>query len=109
MFCYRMEETVRAMLVYKSRTEQLKQEKQALAVAYEVRNIYCLSMFILTKNKSLKTRFYNVYNNLFRNKDQMLNYPERLLIQWVNQDFVVNKKGLSIQPSVRFHPKKTMF
>lgn len=44
MYCFRMEETVRAMLVYKSRAEQLKQEKQALAAAYEVRYVCCLSV-----------------------------------------------------------------
>lgn len=32
----RMEETVKNMLVYKTRSEQLKQEKNALAIAFEV-------------------------------------------------------------------------
>jgi hypothetical protein len=31
-----MEETVRSMLQYKARSEQLKQEKTSLTVAYEV-------------------------------------------------------------------------
>lgn len=31
-----MEETVRSMLVYKSKAEQLRQEKAALTVAFEV-------------------------------------------------------------------------
>lgn len=34
--CCRMEETVKNMLVYKTRSEQLKQEKTALALAFEV-------------------------------------------------------------------------
>lgn len=32
-----MEETVRSMLVYKKQAEQLRQEKAALTVAFEVR------------------------------------------------------------------------
>jgi Zn-dependent M16 (insulinase) family peptidase len=36
LFCSRMEETVRCMLQYKARSEQLKQEKTNLTVAYEV-------------------------------------------------------------------------
>lgn len=32
-----MEETVRAMLVYKKQAEQLRQEKAALTLAFEVR------------------------------------------------------------------------
>lgn len=34
--CFRMEETVRSMLVYKKQAEQLRQEKAALTVAFEV-------------------------------------------------------------------------
>lgn len=34
-----MEETVRAMLVYKKQAEQLRQEKTALTLAFEVRNL----------------------------------------------------------------------
>lgn len=33
---FRMEETVRAMLVYKKQAEQLRQEKAALTLAFEV-------------------------------------------------------------------------
>jgi hypothetical protein len=36
LFISRMEETVRSMLQYKARSEQLKQEKTSLTVAYEV-------------------------------------------------------------------------
>jgi hypothetical protein len=36
LFVSRMEETVRSMLQYKARSEQLKQEKTSLTVAYEV-------------------------------------------------------------------------
>lgn len=40
IFClyvdYRMEETVRSMLVYKKQAEQLRQEKNALTLAFEV-------------------------------------------------------------------------
>lgn len=35
-FFSRMEETVRSMLVYKKQAEQLRQEKAALTVAFEV-------------------------------------------------------------------------
>jgi hypothetical protein len=36
LFCFRMEETVRSMLQYKACSEQLKQEKTNLTIAYEV-------------------------------------------------------------------------
>jgi hypothetical protein len=36
LFGSRMEETVRTMLQYKARSEQLKEEKTCLTVAYEV-------------------------------------------------------------------------
>lgn len=40
-----MEETVRSMLVYKKQAEQLRQEKAALTVAFEVSNMYFYQIY----------------------------------------------------------------
>lgn len=44
--CFRMEESVRSMLVYKKQAEQLRQEKAALTIAFEVSTYKFVNKFL---------------------------------------------------------------
>lgn len=56
--CFRMEETVRSMLVYKNRAEQLKQEKAVLTSTFEVRfNKFCDVMNFICSGVEIGFKF----------------------------------------------------
>lgn len=45
-----MEESVRSMLVYKKQAEQLRQEKTALTIAFEVSAIYLSKLIVVCQS-----------------------------------------------------------